>query len=88
MDTTQIVEFIMKYAPAPVLLVIGFLGLLVVMGTAVIAMTPTKNDDAWLAKLYDVPVLGFVLKVLAAFSPLDKKADGKIVVSNGDEPKK
>lgn len=88
MDTTQIVEFIMKYAPAPVLLIIGFLGLLVVMGTAVIAMTPTKNDDAWLSKLYDVPVLGFVLKVLAAFSPLDKKADGKIVASNGDEPKK
>lgn len=88
MDLGQIVAWINAHAPAPVLLVLGFLGLLVVVGTAVIGMTPSKNDDAFLAKLYDVPVLGLLLKLLAAFSPLDKKA-GKVVLSNGDEePKK
>lgn len=87
MDLGQIVAWINAHVPAPVLLVLGCLGMLVAVGTAVIGMTPSKNDDAWLAKLYDVPVLGFVLKLLVAFSPLDKK-EGKVVLSNGDEPKK
>lgn len=88
MTLDQIVLWLNAHAPASVLLILGCLGLLVVVGSAVIAITPTKNDDAFLAKLYDVPVLGLILKVLAAFSPLDKKPDGKVALSNGDEPKK
>lgn len=82
MDIMEIVNFLNAHVPPIVLLVLGFFGLIVTVGTAVIAITPTKNDDAWLSKIYDVKFLGFILKLVVAFSPLDKKKDGSIVLSN------
>lgn len=54
-------------------LVASGLGMLVVVGGAVVALTPSTSDDAAWAKLHSVPVLGGLLKALAAFSPVQKK---------------
>lgn len=58
----------------PVLLMVfAGLGGLVVVGQVVVAITPSKNDDAFMAKLEEVPVLGSFLKALKAFAPIQKK---------------
>ena len=50
-----------------------WLGLLVIVGQGVAAITPTKKDDNFFAKMWDIPVLGTALKAIAAFAPLQKK---------------
>jgi len=54
-------------------MIFGILGLLVVVGGAVVAATPSKSDDAAWAKIQSIPLLGTVLKVLMSFSPIAKK---------------
>lgn len=52
---------------------LGWLGVLVVLGQGVVLMTPTKKDDEALAKAHKIPVLGDLLKAIAAFAPIQKK---------------
>ena len=49
------------------------LGGLVVIGQAVVIITPSKADDEAWAKIERMPVLGMVLKVLASFAPIQKR---------------
>ena len=61
-------------AKVPVLaLVLGVLGSLVIVGQMIVLLTPSKADDAWLAKLKEMPVVGMLLKALEAFAPIQKK---------------
>lgn len=53
--------------------VLVFLGLFVVVGQALVLLTPTKKDDAVMEKLHGLPLLGGLLKALEAFAPLQKK---------------
>jgi hypothetical protein len=46
---------------------------LIVVGRVYIAMTPTKSDDQWLQELEKKPWIGMVLRVVAAFSPVQRK---------------
>lgn len=77
----QAVQWINAHAPAWLLLSNGILGSLVVLGSMYVAASPSKKDDAWLAKLESVPVLGLVLKVVKSFSFI-KKEEGKVSLSN------
>lgn len=54
-------------------LVLSALGSLVILGGAYVAITPTQEDDAWFAKLEEMPVVGMILKALKAFSPVQRK---------------
>jgi hypothetical protein len=55
-------------------LVLSGLGILVVVGLAVVALTPSKADDEAVEKVEaKYPLVGQVLKVLASFSPIQKK---------------
>ncbi len=54
-------------------LVLAALGILVVVGAAVVALTPSKSDDAAYEKIMGIPILGPLLKALSAFSPIQKK---------------
>lgn len=54
-------------------LVLSALGTLVILGATYVALTPTKADDAWWAKLEATPVIGQLLKGLTAFSPFQRK---------------
>lgn len=56
-----------------VLMIFSILGMLVVLGTVVVKLTPSQKDDEFLAKLEAYPVLGAILKYLVAFSPIQKK---------------
>ena len=47
-----------------VMYALSALGALVVLGTVYVKLTPSKGDDAQLAKLQAMPVLGTILKVL------------------------
>jgi len=49
------------------------LGILVVLGFAVVKITPSKADDAFVTKLEGIPVLGQLIKFLVAFSPVQRK---------------
>jgi len=55
---------------APVLLILGSL---VVLGQTYILASPSIDDDAWYAKLEATPILGSMLKALAAFAPIQRK---------------
>lgn len=75
MSTDQLVEFIVGLAEkAPFLILpLALLGTLVVTVSAIVAVTPTQKDDAFLAKLLNIPVLGALLKAFKRFSVVDKK---------------
>lgn len=49
------------------------LGALVVVGQAIVVMTPSKSDDAYLEGLMGKPFIGKILAALAAFAPIQKK---------------
>lgn len=54
-------------------LVLAALGGLVVLGQAYVVLTPSQNDDAWVAKLEAMPIIGSLLQALRAFAPIQKK---------------
>lgn len=54
-------------------LVLAALGGLVVLGQAYVALTPSQADDAWVAKLEAMPIVGPLLQALRAFAPIQKK---------------
>jgi hypothetical protein len=69
MDIDFIIGWIVSHylwaAPA-----FAWLGILVVVGTAIVALTPTKKDDELLAKLKAWPFVGPILAAVAKFSPV------------------
>jgi hypothetical protein len=71
----NIIQIIKANAPLPVLWVLAGLGALVCVGYAYVAITPKKDDDAFLQKLEEKPVIGHLLKILKAFSPVQRKED-------------
>lgn len=72
MDLTKIIEWIAGLHPIVPFVLMG-LGSVVIIGQIIVAMTPSPDDDAWLVKVYDIPILGPLLKALAAFAPIQKK---------------
>jgi hypothetical protein len=66
-------DFILGWAVAHypwAVVVLAALGLLTVVGTAVVALTATKKDDELLAKLKAIPFVGPFLAAVAKFSPV------------------
>lgn len=53
-------------------LILTILGILVVAGQAIVAITPTTADDEWWAKVKALPLIGPVLVMLASFAPWHK----------------
>jgi hypothetical protein len=49
------------------------LGALVVLGQAYVAITPSQSDDAWFAKLESIPLVGYILKGILSFAPIQRK---------------
>lgn len=49
------------------------LGALVVIGSAVVAATPSKSDDEAWEKIKSVPLIGGLISALANFSPFQKR---------------
>jgi hypothetical protein len=74
MDINQIVEMIRHSAPMIVQYILMGLGVLVVCGRAYIYATPTQDDDKWFAELEEKSLVGKLLKVLIAFSPVGRSA--------------
>lgn len=72
MDLQGIFDMLSGLHPA-VPLVLAGLGALVVLGQAYVMVSPSKNDDAWLAKIESMAVVGAILKGLKAFAPIQKK---------------
>lgn len=72
MDVNSIIMMLAAKFPW-VLLVASALGALVVVGAAVVALTPSKSDDEKYAALMEKPIIGPILKALASFSPIQKK---------------
>lgn len=46
------------------------LGLLIVIARVLIKFSPTKKDDAWLAAIMLIPLVGPIVSALVAFSPV------------------
>jgi len=69
----QLLELVLN-ALGPIGLVIASaLGGLVVIGQAVVTITPSTADDAAWEKLMSIPILGGILKAIASFAPIQKK---------------
>ena len=73
MDLASLIELIKLHAPQVVQYVLMGLGVLVCAGMAYIKATPTQDDDAFLQKMEGKAVVGQLLKLLIAFSPLERK---------------
>lgn len=71
MDYALLLNSLAAQFPA-LLSVLSFLGLLVVVGQAVVVLTPSTADDAAWAKIKSVPVVGQLISALAAFAPVHK----------------
>lgn len=52
---------------------LSILGTLVVVGSTIVKLTPTKKDDAYMNKIMKIPILGIVLETITRFSPLNHK---------------
>ena len=48
-------------------------GTAVVVAQAYVALTPTKSDDAWYAKVEALPVVGGFVRALVTFAPVQRK---------------
>lgn len=57
----------------PAKLILEILGGLVVVGLGVVAVTPSQADDAFVAKMNSIPVLGALILAVQKFSPIQKK---------------
>ena len=53
--------------------ILTVLGSLVVAGTIYIRLTPTQDDDAWLIKQENKPIIGQLLAALRKFSVIERK---------------
>lgn len=82
MDQLQHLEqLIRQYAPQAVIFGLMGLGALVVAAGAYVSVTPSLDDDHWLNSLYEKPVIGLLIKLIVAFSPVAKK-EGGLQLSN------
>lgn len=71
MDFGALIPWLSSLSPVlPIIFTV--IGILVVAAQAVVAVTPSQADDAVLAKVWEIPVLGPVLKALAALAPFKK----------------
>ena len=86
MEQAKMIELITQHAPMALQYVLIGLGSLVTLGVTYVAITPSKDDDAWLLKLQEKPFVGPVLKLIMAFSPVVKKEEG-VKLSNQEEKK-
>jgi hypothetical protein len=71
MDWTPVLEFLKTLAPW-VTYVLMALGSLVIIGSAVDSVIPDEKDKGFMKKLFEIPVLGDLLKALAKFSPFHR----------------
>lgn len=53
--------------------VLIFLGAIIVVGKAIIDMTPTSEDDEWYEVINKNPITGRVLRFISQFAPLQTK---------------
>jgi len=61
--------------------ILMILGGIVVLAQIVVALTPSKNDDAIVSKIKNLPVIGQVISFLETFAPLQKKEGGGLSMS-------
>lgn len=87
MEFQKIVEFLQGHLPMIGQYVLMSLGSLVTLGMCYVAITPSKDDDAWLAKLQEKPFIGPIFKLVLAFSPIVKKDAGGVKLSNVEPAK-
>lgn len=76
MDISLLIQMALDWLVANVpyaVLGLTVLGGLVVVGQAIVAVTPSQSDDAWLEKLKQHKILGPILVLLAKFAPFQKK---------------
>ena len=80
----MIMDFMLKY---PILswILMG-LGALVVLAQIVVSLTPTKDDDAFVAKVKGWPVVGGLITLLESFAPLQKSSEGMVLSTNAAQP--
>lgn len=75
MNYDHAVELAKQYLPLVGQYGLMGLGALCVMGTAYIKATPTQDDDQWLQKLEEKPVIGAILCFLTKFAPIERKEE-------------
>jgi hypothetical protein len=67
-----LLDMLVQAIPA-VSTVLQVLGGLVVIATAVVKLTPSKDDDEKLAKVMAIPLVGGIIAALAVRAPIQPK---------------
>lgn len=86
MDIAQLEGIIREHAPGVVLYGLMGVGALVVLAGAYVTVTPSPDDDIWYNKLLEKPIVGHIMKLFVAFSPVSKK-EGALKLSNVEKKK-
>lgn len=69
----QILEFVVSKIGPIGILIASALGLLMVVGQGIVAITPSKDDDEWLEKKKKHKIWGAIINALQNFAPIQKK---------------
>jgi hypothetical protein len=72
MDFSAIIMMLAAKFPI-VTLIAAVLGMLVVVGQAVVVMTPSKADDEKWEQIKAMPIIGQLISALVNFAPIQKK---------------
>lgn len=68
----QIMQWLVAHVPYASLILM-ILGSLVVIGMVVVGLTPSTQDDAFVERLKNMPIVGRIILALASFSPIQKR---------------
>lgn len=68
----ELLKMLVEKFPVASYVLLG-LGGLVVIAQVVVALTPSKKDDAVMKKIFSIPVLGVLLEKIAEMAPIKKK---------------
>jgi len=72
MNYTDILNYIVGLWPVAET-VLEVLGGAVILGLTYVKLTPNVKDDAFIAKMESMPVIGKLLKAIKSFSPIERK---------------
>lgn len=72
MDFQAIAQMLIGKWPV-VGVILSALGGLVVVGQAIVAITPSQKDDEAWDKIKALPIIGPIVAVLSSFAPIQKK---------------
>jgi len=72
MDLSALLAMVSGLHPV-IYTILSVVGTLVILGQVYVALTPSPDDDNWVASLENKVLIGDILKAVRSFSPIQRK---------------